>query len=90
MRFAGETLLRIEQSSNPNYSVGSSVEVRFRQGEEAHAVCPIKLIAGKTCLLYSFNASRPLEKSPFDWLNVSSSHERFNTYVQDLIAAHTR
>jgi hypothetical protein len=76
----------VERSFGGALLTGQDVIVRFKKGEESHAVCPIRLVPGQTYLLRSESTSGELEISRFNWLNVPARHERFATYVQDLAA----
>ena len=70
----------------PNRS-GARALIRFATGEEAHAICPITLVPGQTYLLRSKSVANEIEVSRFNWLNVPSTHERFDGYVRDLVGA---
>lgn len=75
---------KVERSFGGPFSSGQAVTITFRTNEEAHAVCPIELVAGKTYLLRSESTAGTLEISRFNWLNVPADHDRFKVYVQDL------
>lgn len=66
--------------------IEKKVIIEFKKGEEAHAICPISILPGQTYLLRSDTISEPLQISRYNWLNVSSTHPKFNTYVDDLEA----
>ena len=75
---------RVIQSFGGKLHSGESIVIRFANGEEAHAVCPISIVPGITYLLRAVESGPDLVISRFDWLNVPSTHDRFPTYVRDL------
>jgi hypothetical protein len=77
----------VKRSFGGAFASGQHVVIRFKLGEEAHAVCPIQLTAGQTYLLHSESTTGALEISRFNWLNIPATHERFDVYVQDLATA---
>ena len=64
--------------------VGKRIVLRFLSNEEAHAMCEISLGVGLTYLIQSKNNIDPLLISRFNWLNIPSTHPKFDDYVRDL------
>lgn len=75
---------KVERSFGGPFSPGRDVIISFRANEEAHAVCPIELLPGKTYLLRSESSAGTLEISRYNWLNVPADHDRFSVYVRDV------
>jgi len=62
----------------------SRVTFYFIPNQEPHAVCAVPFKAGETRLIRVPNAAGRPEISRFNWMNISSSHERYTTYLTDL------
>jgi hypothetical protein len=56
----------------------------YLPNEEAHAICETRFNIGETYLVFSTTRGHRREISRFNWMNVPKSHERFETYVEDL------
>lgn len=80
----------VERSFHGDYAVGQAVSAGFKPNEEAHAICPVHFLVGVTYLIYSENAAGSMQISRFNWLNIPSSHPRFETYVQDVVQSQHR
>ena len=70
--------------------VGKHTVLRFIANEEAHAICAISLEVGRTYLVGSTSSTEPLLISRFDWLNIPSTHPKYDGYLQDLEKADVR
>ena len=70
--------------------IGKQISMKFRTGEEGHAVCPLTLMLHKTFLLRSDSQHEPFLVSRFHPFNIGETHEKFATYLQDLKAVASR
>lgn len=80
----------VKRNFRDKTDVGKLTALRFIANEEAHAVCGITLEAGNTYLIRSTSGTEPLLISRFDWLNVPSTHPKYDGYLQDLEKAEVR
>ena len=77
----------VKRNFREKTDIGKLTALRFN--EEAHR-CGITLEAGTTYLIRSTSGAEPLLISRFDWLNMPSTHPKYDGYLQDLEKAEVR
>ena len=82
-----EFVVMVKRNFRDRTDIGKLTALRFN--EEAHR-CGITLEAGKTYLIRSTSGTEPLLISRFDWLNMPSTHPKYDGYLQDLEKAEVR
>ena len=83
-------IVLVKQNFGDKTDVGKLTSLQFIANEEAHAICAISLEVGRTYLVGSTSTTEPLLISRFDWLNIPSTHPKYDGYLQDLEKADVR
>ena len=76
--------IKIERSLKGRTSPGDVISIETIKGEEAHAICPLKLEPGLSYLLFLTRDENELLISRYWSMNTSMKQPRATTYVRDV------
>jgi hypothetical protein len=76
--------IKIERSLKGQTSPGDVLSIETIKGEEAHAICPLKLEAGVTYLLFLTRDGSQLQISRYVSMTTPMKEPRAATYVRDV------
>jgi hypothetical protein len=78
--------ISVDQAFGGPHIPGTTIAMRFRPDEQAHAICKNVPEVGKTYLIRATYQDSGIEISRFDWENIPQSDKKFGGYVADLLA----